>query len=106
MMNSVEKSSEIAELFDYYKPLLTDKQREYFELYFFEDLTYQEVAEDFGVSRTAVHDSISKTITILKDLELKLGLKHKATIVKKHIESFKNKQISFEEFVGLLEGEL
>ncbi|PPE06435.1 DNA-binding protein [Mesoplasma corruscae] len=77
MKNRVEKNIEISKLFDCYKNLLTDKQVEYFELYFAEDLSFQEIADEKSISKTAVHDAINKIINILKDLESKLKLSEK-----------------------------
>ena len=51
------------ELFDYYGELFTDKQKEYFIDYCFNNLTLQEIAENNNISRNAVH----KTITELKE---------------------------------------
>ena len=42
------------ELYDLYGELLTDKQRKYFEDYYFNDLSYAEMADDFDVSRNAI----------------------------------------------------
>lgn len=61
-------------LFDAYSPLLTDRQRDILELYFGENLSLSEIAEQFGISRTAVHDAIAKGGRKLKGFEEKLGL--------------------------------
>ena len=53
----------LSSLYDYYKNLLTDKQRSYFEDYYFENLTMEEIAENNEVSKNAV----SKTIIEVKD---------------------------------------
>jgi len=45
-------------LFDYYGDLFTDKQKEYFIDYYFNNLTLQEIAENNNVSRNAVHKNI------------------------------------------------
>ena len=45
-------------LFDYYQNLLTDVQRKYFEDYYFNNLSLQEIADSYDVSRNA----ISKTL--------------------------------------------
>jgi len=105
-MSNVEKTFEIIQLYDYYKNLLTKKQKQYFELYFFEDLTYQEISENLSISRTAVFDSVSKTLKFLFNLEEKLKLKIKAENMKKNIHKLKDKQISLETFCELIEGEL
>lgn len=53
----------LSSLYDYYKNLLTDKQKSYFEDYYFENLTMEEIAENNQVSKNAV----SKTIIEVKD---------------------------------------
>ena len=53
----------LSSLYDYYKGLLTDKQRSYFEDYYFENLTMEEISENNQVSKNAV----SKTIIEVKE---------------------------------------
>ena len=43
-----------SELYDLYKKLLTDKQQEYFEEYYFNNLSLSEISNDFDISRNAV----------------------------------------------------
>ena len=50
-------------LFDYYQTLLTDVQRKYFEDYYFNNLSLQEIADSYDVSRNA----ISKTLKEIKE---------------------------------------
>jgi RNA polymerase sigma factor (sigma-70 family) len=77
-MKKIEKINEYVELFDLYKNLLTESQRETFEMYYFEDYTLQEIAEQKGISKNAVHDSIKKTENALLDYENKIQfLKYK-----------------------------
>lgn len=45
-------------LYDYYKDLLTDKQKRYFESYYFDDLSLSEISENISVSRNAVHKEL------------------------------------------------
>ena len=61
-------------LFDFFGDLLTDKQREYFDLYHNEDLSLSEIAERAGISRQGVYDIISRAEKSLKDIELKTGV--------------------------------
>lgn len=61
-------------LFDFYANLLTDKQRELFELHYQYDLSLGEIAENFQVSRQAVHDLLKRTIGQLKSYEESLLL--------------------------------
>jgi predicted DNA-binding protein YlxM (UPF0122 family) len=53
----------LSSLYYYYKGLLTDKQRSYFEDYYFENLTMEEISENNQVSKNAV----SKTIIEVKE---------------------------------------
>ncbi len=62
------------ELFDYYGELFTDKQKEYFIDYYFNNLTLQEIAENNGVSKNAVHKSIKDITEKLDYYESKLNL--------------------------------
>ncbi|MFK4785965.1 YlxM family DNA-binding protein [Fusobacterium sp. MFO224] len=64
---------EIGILLEYYKPLLSEKQRKYLVGYFDEDLSFTEIAEENGITRQAVHDNIKRGIKILKTYEEKLG---------------------------------
>ena len=62
------------ELFDRYSELLTDKQKNYFISYYFDDLSLSEMAEIYNISRNACHDAIKKTCDYLEEYEAKLGL--------------------------------
>ena len=65
-------------LFDFFGELLTEKQREYFDLHYNEDLSLYEIAEQNGVSRQAVWDIIRRGEQTLIDTEEKTGLVAKA----------------------------
>lgn len=60
-------------LLDYYGELLTEKQKTCFDLYYNQDLSLGEIAEEAGISRQGVHDSLARTEAILLDFEEKLG---------------------------------
>lgn len=62
------------ELYDLYGKLLTDKQRKYFEDYYFNNLSLGEMAEEYGVSRNAIFKQIHNVVDKLKDYEEKLNL--------------------------------
>ena len=64
---------EIGILLDYYKPLLTEKQKKYLIDYFEEDLSLTEIAEMNEVSRQAVYDNIKRGCKILREYENKLN---------------------------------
>lgn len=65
-------------LYFYYKPLLSKRQQDYFEASYYDDLSISEIADMYGVSRTAVHDAIIKAETKLQEYENALKLAWKA----------------------------
>lgn len=69
----IEQLIRLQELYDLYEGLLTPKQREYFELYYHEDLSLAEIADQLQISRNAVHDNIKRTEKALENYEAKLG---------------------------------
>lgn len=64
----------LSNLYDYYKSLLTDKQCAYFEDYYFENLTMEEIAENNEVSKNAVSKTIIEVKDKLEEYESKLNL--------------------------------
>lgn len=71
---SLVKTTRINFLFDFYQSLLTDKQRAYMNLYYLEDLSLGEIADEYNVSRQAVYDNVRRTEAMLEDYEEKLRL--------------------------------
>ena len=61
-------------LFDFFGDLLTDKQREYFDLYHNEDLSLSEIAEKAGITRQGVYDIITRAEKSLVEIEQKTGV--------------------------------
>lgn len=61
-------------LYDFYGALLTEKQRQVMALYHEENLSLSEIAQEFGISRQAVHDTLKKAEQALADYEDKLKL--------------------------------
>ena len=64
----------MAMLFDFYGDVLTDRQKEFYDLYYNEDLSLGEIAENYGITRQGVRDVIVRAEAILTDLEDKTGL--------------------------------
>ncbi len=64
---------EIILLYDYYGDLLTDRQRECFEMRYNQDMSLGEIAEELGISRQGVHDNLSRTEALLRNMEAKTG---------------------------------
>ena len=73
-------------LYDYYSGLFTDKQREYYECYYFQDLSLSEIAENNGVSRNAVFRQIKIVLEKLDFYEDNLGLYNKSLKIKEIIK--------------------
>ena len=61
-------------LYDFYSELLNDKQKEYFEDYYFNNLSLGEMSENLGVSRNAIHKTIQTIQDKLYFYEEKLSL--------------------------------
>lgn len=61
-------------LLDFYGEILTQRQREFFDLYYNEDLSLAEIAENYGISRQGVRDAIVRAETAMEELEDKTGL--------------------------------
>lgn len=72
--NELIKTMRMNYLFDFYQGLLTEKQRNYLELYYLQDYALSEIAETFHVSRQAVYDNIKRTDELLEVYETKLQL--------------------------------
>ncbi|UOY93665.1 putative DNA-binding protein [Ectobacillus sp. JY-23] len=70
----LEKTTRMNYLFDFYQSLLTPKQRSYMSLYYLDDYSLGEIAEEFEVSRQAVYDNIKRTEAMLEEYEDKLLL--------------------------------
>ena len=64
---------EIVLLYDYYGDLLTDRQRECFELRYNQDLSLGEIAAELGISRQGVHENLSRAEALLRNMEAKTG---------------------------------
>ena len=88
-------------LYDCYQKLLTEKQRIYFEEYYFNNLSLSEISENYNVSRNAAYKQIQITIKKLIEYEEKLKLNAKRIKIEKLIESEKdsNKKKQLEELL-------
>ena len=64
---------EMALLFDYYGGMLTDKQRDCFDMRYNQDLSLGEIADTLGVSRQAVCDNLTRTEALLRRMEENIG---------------------------------
>lgn len=73
MPERLEKSVEIGMLCAFYGGLLTPKQQDALRLYYEEDLSLGEIAEELGVSRQNVHELITRSTQKLRRYEEALG---------------------------------
>lgn len=81
----MDKTLYFNNLYDYYQSLLTEKQQQYFEDYYFSNLSLSEMAENYNVSRNAIHRQLKLIEKKLEELEAKLQLLTKKEQVKKLI---------------------
>lgn len=64
----------MALLFDFYGEMLTERQKEFYDLYYNEDLSLTEIAENYNMSRQGVRDAIVRAEATLEELEEKTGI--------------------------------
>ena len=64
----------MAMLYDFYGDLLTDRQKEFYDLYYNEDLSLAEIAENYGISRQGVRDLIVREEAAMTEIEDKTHL--------------------------------
>ena len=74
-------------LFDFYGELLTDRQKEFFDLYYNEDLSLAEIAENYGISRQGVRDVIVRAEGIMTEMEDKTGIIKRFHLMQKQLNS-------------------
>ena len=77
---------EMALLFDTYGGMLTDKQRECFDMRYNQDLSLGEIGEMLGVSRQAVNDNLKKTEALLRRMEENIGSVKRDMLIRKAVQ--------------------
>ncbi len=82
-----EKNLEIGYLLDFYGDILPERRRDIMDLYYNDDLSLSQIAEQMGITRQAVRDSIKKTEIELFFYEEKLGLRRRFTEAEARAES-------------------
>lgn len=91
---------ELGLLLDTYGDLLTSKMREILKMYVFENMSYQEIGDYFGISKPAVLDAIKNAQAKLLDLEQKIRM---LTLKKELNNLIDNGKVEKEELVKLLQ---
>ena len=80
---------ELVLLFDTYGGMLTDKQRDCFDMRHNQDLSLGEIAEVLGVSRQAVNDNLTRTEALLRRMEENIGCVKRDMLLRKALEEFR-----------------
>lgn len=94
---NLEKMIEIGLLFQQYKELLTEKQREIVSLYYEEDYSLGEISENLNVSRQGVYDTLKRSEKILRDYENKLKLLSKSKEQEEFAKLVQNKIVDIKQ---------
>ena len=89
----MEERNYLIILYDFYGELLSDKQKEYFEDYYFNNLSLGEISENTGYSRNAIHKNIKGSEEKLYFYEEKLGLYNKKKALDDIIDDITEKDI-------------
>lgn len=89
----MEKRDYLIILYDLYGELLNDKQKQYFEEYYFNNLSLGEISENLNISRNAVHKSLQSIEEKLQFYEEKLKLYKKSKIIYDIIERESSQEI-------------
>ena len=82
-----EKNLQIGYLLDFYGGILPQRKREITELYYNDDLSLSEVAEQFGITRQAVRETVKKVAEELFFYEERLGLLQKFREAQAHTDT-------------------
>lgn len=83
----LERFARVNLLYDFYGPLLTERQRRFMELHYQQDLSLGEIAAASGVTRQAVYDALRRAEAALEEYEEKLGLVRRFVTLRERIES-------------------
>ena len=81
------EATQLIMLYDYYGDLLTERQKECFELRYNQDLSLGEIGQELGISRQGVYDNLSRTEMQLLNMERKTGCVRRDLACRKAIES-------------------
>ena len=106
MDEELKKKEQVILLMDCYRDLLTDKQKQYLSLYYEEDLSLSEIAEDLSVSKNAVFDNIKRSVMSLEQYESKLHIlenhRKRLALINKIEEEKNKKHEDIDEYLEML----
>lgn len=92
----MEEQELLIMLYDYYGELFNEQQREYFERYYFDNLSLAEVAENTDKSRNAIHKGIKAVCSKLYEYEKILGMYEKSKKIREIIKEVDDEKIKHE----------
>ena len=90
----------IAMLLDCYGKMLTEKQFSAMDLYFQEDFTLSEIAEQTGITRQGVWDNIRRGEKLLTDMENKLHLVERFSEIKEKVAQAGEAALTVKEYAS------
>ena len=99
-MNELEKVEHINILFDLYKALLTDKQKNIMEKYYSFNLSLKEISDELNISRAAVLDTIDHATKKLEEFERKLKLNERNQKIVEKIQKSSLNESEKEELIN------
>ena len=96
-MSKLEKTILYTKLFNVYKDLLSNTQKEIISDYYLMDLSFSEIAENRGISRSAAEDAVNKGTKKLEEYENKLKIVEKIQILEQKLNILKEKSLNMKE---------
>ena len=93
----VDETVRLNLLFDFYGRLLTERQRRIFVMYYEDDLSLGEIAEQIDVSRQAVYDILKRSAKALEKFEKQLRLVACHMLQRSRIEALERRISSLQE---------
>lgn len=88
---------EMTLLYDFYGDLLTERQKEFYDLYYNEDFSLAEIAENAGITRQGVRDVLVRSEATLREMEEKTGLMARFLQVRRGLERIERSLSAIEE---------
>lgn len=85
-----EKNLNISLLLDFYGDILSERQKEMLDLYYNDDLSLSEIAENYNISRQGVRSILKKGENILVNMEEKLHLAQRFSVVQEKSNEIAN----------------
>ncbi len=93
----MEEKVKISILLELYGKLLTDKQYEFMDYYYNQDLSLSEIADNNDITRQAVNTILTKCKKRLEQFETKLQFMQKEEKIKKEIENLEKTKLTSEQ---------